>query len=55
MASNRNRQRSKQLTLTAITVHFKESEPMNLDIGKVKIIDKETGKPLFQEETPSDA
>lgn len=52
MASNNNRYRSKQLTLTGITVHFKDSKPLSLDLGKVKIVDKETSKDLFYEETP---
>lgn len=49
-AERRNISKDKErIVVTGIVVHFKNGQYVNLDTGKVQIIDKDTGRPLFEE------
>lgn len=49
MASNHNRQREQRMVLTGLTANFENGQYVGLDIAKVQIIDRATGRPLFEE------
>lgn len=49
MASNNNRKRDPRLEVTGLVAHFKNGQYTNLDINKVAIVDKQSGKPIFDE------
>jgi hypothetical protein len=49
MASNTNRKRDPRLEVTGLVAHFKNGQYVNLDTTKVAIVDKQSGKPVFDE------
>ena len=42
-------QSDERIDVTGIVVHFANGQIVNLDTNKIQIVDKDTGRPLFQE------
>lgn len=38
-----------RIDITGIVVHFANGQYVNLDLSKAQVVDKDTGRPLFQE------